>query len=160
MQGDLLTRATADVLDEYGDRSQVCELELRSYGGLAAFSGLISTVRCHEDNVLLREHLGSGGAGRILVVDGGGSLRCALLGENVARLALENGWIGLVVNGCVRDSEALRLLPLGIHALGTNPRASGKLGGGEVDVQLAFGAVTFVPGKTLYVDTDGVVVTP
>ena len=94
----------------------------------------------------------------MLVVDGGGSLRCALLGDSLGRLALDSGWAGLVVNGCVRDSAALDVLGLGVKALGTNPRPSGKESAGEVEVPVSFGAVTFEPGAMLYADEDGVVV--
>jgi regulator of ribonuclease activity A len=148
--------STSDVFD--ANRSaQVCELQLRSFGGLAAFEGEISTVRCFEDNVLLRRQLSEPGEGRVLVVDGRGSLRCALLGDNVATLAVESGWRGLVVHGCVRDVEELARLPLGIKALGTCPRPSGKAGGGEVDVPVSFGGATFAPGARLWSDADGIV---
>jgi regulator of ribonuclease activity A len=149
--------ATADVLDEHGDRAAVCLLRFRSFGA-AAFSGRIATVRCFEDNVLVRARAEEEGKGRVLVVDGGGSFRCALLGDSIARLALEHGWAGVVVNGCVRDAAALDALALGVKALGTNPRPSRKDGAGAVDVPLAFGSVTFEPGAMLYADGDGVVV--
>lgn len=149
---------TADVLDEHGDRAAVCELDLRQFGAITAFSGAIATVRCHEDNVLLRERVSGPGDGRVLVVDGGGSLRVALVGDIVAGIARDKGWAGIVVNGCVRDVAALRELELGIRALGSSPRRSGKAGGGEVDTAVSFGGVTFTPGAMLYADDDGVVV--
>jgi regulator of ribonuclease activity A len=117
-------------------------------------------VRCHEDNVLVRKRAGEPGDGRVLVVDGGGSLRCALVGDNVAGLALASGWAGLVMNACVRDVEALGALAFGIKALGTCPRPSTKTGEGEIDVPVTFGGVTFTPGDVLYADADGVVVLP
>ena len=135
----------------------MCELQLRDFGGVRAFSGPISTVRCSDDNVLLKERLSQPGEGRVLVVDGGGSLRCALLGDNVASLARDNGWAGVVLNACVRDVEALAGMPVGIKALGACPRPSGKAGTGEVDVTVSFGGATFEPGATLYADADGVV---
>ena len=150
---------TADLLDEHGDRAQVCLLQLRSFGP-PAFSGPIATVRCPEDNSLLRAAAGEPGEGRVLVVDGGGSFRCALLGDNIAALALENGWAGVVLNGCVRDSAALASLGLGVKALGTNPRPSRKEGKGEAGVAVEFGGVTFEPGALLHADEDGVVVLP
>jgi regulator of ribonuclease activity A len=110
--------------------------------------------------VLVRERLSSPGDGRVLIVDGGGSLRCALVGDNLARMGRANGWAGIVLNACVRNSAALDELGFGIKALGTNPRRSGKDGGGEVDVPVTFGEVTFVPGAELYGDEDGVVVLP
>ena len=149
--------ATSDVFDANAS-AQACELQLRTFGGVAAFDGEISTVRCFEDNVVLRRRLSEPGDGRVLVVDGGGSLRCALLGDNIATLAVENGWRGIVVHGCIRDVEALAGLPVGIKALGTNPRPSGKAGGGEVDVPVTFGGATFEPGARLWSDADGIVV--
>jgi len=149
---------TADLVDEHGDRAAVCGLELRQFGGAKAFAGEIRTVRCHEDNVLVKELVSETGRGCVLVVDGGGSLRVALVGDMLAGLALANGWAGLVVHGGVRDVAALRELDLGIKALGSNPRRSAKDGGGEVDVPVTFGGVTFRPGAMLYSDDDGIVV--
>ena len=149
--------STADILDAHPD-AQVCELVLHQFGGVASFVGPISTVRCYEDNVVLKRHLGEAGAGRVLVIDGGGSLRVALLGDMVAGLAAANGWVGLVVHGGVRDVAVLRHLPLGIKALGSNPRPSGKTGAGEVDVPVEFGGITFRPGAMLSSDDDGIVV--
>jgi regulator of ribonuclease activity A len=150
--------ATADACDEQPDRAQACELQLRQFGGVRSFEGAISTVRCLEDNVLVKKRVSQPGHGRVLVVDGGGSLRCALLGDNVATLARDNGWAGVVLNGCVRDVAALAGLELGIKALGTSPRRSRKDGTGEVDIPVHFGGVTFEPGALLYGDDDGIVV--
>jgi len=150
--------ATSDVLDEHGDDAAVCTVVFRKYGGRRAFSGTVATVRCHEDNVLLRRKLSEPGDGRVLVVDGGGSLRTALLGDQIANLAVEHGWAGLVVYGVVRDVAALAQLAVGIDALGSNPRPSRKAGAGEVDVPVEFGGVTFRPGDALYSDEDGLVV--
>ena len=150
--------STADILDAHPGEARVCERVLHQFGGVTAFSGPISTVRCFEDNVVLKRRLGEPGEGRVLVVDGGGSLRVALLGDMVAGLAAGNGWAGVVLNGCVRDSAALGVLGVGIKALGTNPRPSGKVGAGEIDVPLEFGGITFEPGAMLYSDDDGVVV--
>jgi len=150
--------STADLWDAHSDVAVVCELQLRQFGGVAAFSGAIATVRCLEDNVLVKQRVAEPGNGRVLVVDGRGSLRCALVGDNVAGLALENGWAGLVINGCVRDVEALGRLEIGIKALGSNPRPSSKDGAGELDVPVTFGGATFTPGATLHSDADGIVV--
>jgi regulator of ribonuclease activity A len=152
--------STADILDEHDDRAAVCDLVLRQFGGVMAFSGVIATVRCHEDNVVLREYVSSPGASRVLVVDGGGSLRVALLGDNIAGIARDNDWAGLVINGCIRDVAALREVQIGIRALGSNPRRSGKNGGGEVDVAVTFGGIAFTPGAMLYADDDGIITTP
>jgi regulator of ribonuclease activity A len=138
----------------------VCETQLRQFGGVRAFSGPIATVRCFEDNVLVKQRVGEPGEGRVLVVDGGGSFRCALVGDNVAGLALANGWVGLVLNACVRDVDALAELALGIKALGTNPRPSGKTGEGEADVVVSFGGAEFTPGALLHSDDDGILVLP
>jgi regulator of ribonuclease activity A len=151
-------RATADVLDEHGADAQSCDLQLRQFGALYDFAGSVSTVRCFEDNVLLKQRVSEPGVGRVLVVDGGGSLRCALLGDKVATTALENGWAGVVLWACVRDVAALREIPLGIKALGSSPRRSAKTGAGELDVPVAFGAVTFRPGAMAYSDDDGIAV--
>jgi regulator of ribonuclease activity A len=145
------------VLDEHGAAASVCLIQFRSFGA-PSFAGTVVTVRCVEDNVLLKQRLGMPGEGRVLVVDGGGSFACALLGDNIAALARDNGWAGIVINGCVRDSVALDELGLGVKALGTNPRPSRKEGAGEVDVPVTFGGVTFEPGAQLWADEDGVVV--
>jgi regulator of ribonuclease activity A len=149
--------STADLLDEHGARAAVCQLQFRAFGA-REFSAPMATVRCPEHNVLLQRLLEEPGEGRVLVVDGEGSFRCALLGDNLARLGLDNGWAGIVVNGCVRDSAALDAVGLGVKALGTNPRPSGKEPRGEVDVAVNFGGVIFQPGALLYADEDGVVV--
>lgn len=152
--------STADLWDEHRDNASVCELQLRQFGGLSVFAGEIATVRCLEDNVLVKQRVAEPGRGRVLVIDGGGSLRCALIGDMIAGLALANGWAGLVINGCVRDVEALGSLAIGIKALGSIPRPSGKSGAGEIDVPVTFGEATFMPGAWLYADEDGVIVLP
>jgi regulator of ribonuclease activity A len=149
--------STADVLDEHGERAAVCLIQFRSFGR-PAFSGRIATVRCYEDNVLLRRCSEEAGDARVLVVDGGGSLRCALLGDTIAQRALDNGWAGIVLNGCIRDAAALDALQLGVKAIGTNPRPSRKEGAGARDVPVSFGGATFEPGALLYADPDGVAV--
>lgn len=151
--------STADLLDEHGDAALVCLIQFRSYGA-PSFEGAIATVRCDEDNVLVREQATSAGEGRVLVIDGGGSMRCALLGDSIAALARESGWAGVVVNGCVRDTVALDELGLGVKALGANPRPSRKSGAGETGVPVSFGGIDFVPGSRLVADEDGVIVLP
>ena len=149
--------ATADLLDEHPDAA-VCTLSLRQFGGVALVDGEIATVRCYEDNVLVRQRVSEPGAGRVLVVDGGGSLRVALVGDNIAGLARDNGWAGLIIHGCVRDAAALGQLAIGIKALGTHPKPSNKTGEGEIDVPVSFGGVTFHPGTRVASDDDGIVV--
>ena len=141
-----MTVSTADLWDERGSELQSCSVQLRHYGGRSAFSGPISTVRCHRDNALVKAALAEPGQGRVLVVDGGGSLESALMGDLIAASAVEQGWAGVVIHGAVRDVVALRELPLGALALGSNPRKSAKDGVGERDVPVAFGGVEFVPG--------------
>lgn len=152
------TFATADLYDEFGDALDSCDLQLRQYGGRARFHGPAVTVRCHEDNALLKSVLTEPGDGRVLVVDGGGSLHRALMGDVIAGIATDNGWAGVVINGAVRDVVALAALDIGVRALGSNPRKSTKTGAGERDVPLAFGGARFVPGAEVYADEDGVVV--
>jgi regulator of ribonuclease activity A len=151
---------TADLYDEYGERLGSCDTQMRQYGGRAAFEGPAVTVACFEDNALLKSVLGGPGAGRVLVVDGGGSLRTALLGDVIGGLAADHGWAGVIINGAVRDVAALRELSIGIKALGSNPRKSGKTGVGERDVAVEFGGCRFEPGARVVSDEDGIVVLP
>lgn len=148
----------ADLCDANEDEIEVCELQMRDYGGRTAFSGPIRTVRCHEDNSLVKATLAEPGEGCVLVVDGGGSLHRALLGDMLGADAVKNGWAGVVVNGAVRDTAVLGTLDLGVKALGTHPMRSVKRGEGMVDVPVAFGGVVFVPGDRLYADEDGIAV--
>jgi regulator of ribonuclease activity A len=150
--------ATADLIDQHGASLQSCDLQFRQFGGRQRFSGRIRTVRCHQDNVLIRQVLSEPGEGQVLVVDGGGSLHTSLVGDVVAGLAQGNGWAGVVINGAVRDVAALAGLDIGVKALGSNPRKSGKAGAGEVDAPVSFGGVRFEPGAHLYSDEDGIVV--
>jgi regulator of ribonuclease activity A len=150
-------RATADLCDAHGDRVQVCEPVFHAYGGRRAFHGPISTVRCFEDNSRVREAVMSPGDGRVLVVDGGGSRRRALLGDQLGEAAVRNGWMGVVLHGCIRDSAELGRMDLGIRALGTIPLRSEKRGEGERDVPVRFAGVTFRPGDYVYADEDGVI---
>jgi regulator of ribonuclease activity A len=151
---------TADLYDEYEERLQSCDLQLRQYGGRRVFAGPIATVRCFEDNALVKAVLGSPGEGRVLVVDGGASMHTALMGDLIAGSAVANGWAGVVIHGAVRDVAALAELDLGVKALGSNPRKSAKTGAGERDVVVTFGGVSFTPGAQLVSDDDGIVVLP
>ncbi|MBU0752827.1 MAG: ribonuclease E activity regulator RraA [Gammaproteobacteria bacterium] len=129
-----------------------------SFGGRAAFHGPIATLRLFEDNGLVRTALETPGAGRVLVIDGGGSLRRALVGDQLAALAVKNGWAGIVVNGCIRDSRAIGEMDVGVLALDTHPRKTVKRNQGEADVAVSFGGVTLRPGEWLFADEDGVLV--
>ena len=150
---------TADLSDAAGDRLLPCCLPWRSFWRLP-FSGTVATVRCRDDNALARQAVGEPGLGRVLVVDGGGSLQTALVGDVLGALAVEHGWSGIVVHGAVRDVVALAALPLGVLALGTCPRRGGRTGSGERDVEVAFGGAVFRPGDELFADGDGVLVGP
>jgi regulator of ribonuclease activity A len=149
---------TADLVDEYETTIASCDTQLRQYGGRPCFEGRIRTVRCYEDNALLKSILSTPGNGDVLVVDGGGSLHIALLGDQIAQLGVDNGWAGLVINGAVRDVATLHTMDIGIKAGGSNPRKSRKTGAGEADVPLQFGGATFQPGALLVSDDDGIVV--
>lgn len=154
------TKGTADLCDDHGEALQVCEPLFRAYGGRPAFSGPISTVRCFEDNSRVKEAVEGPGEGRVLIVDGGGSRRRALFGDKLGRAAVNNGWAGVIVYGCIRDSAELGGMDLGLRALGTMPLRSDKRGEGERDIPVRFAGVTFRPGDYVYVDEDGVVVSP
>jgi regulator of ribonuclease activity A len=155
-----LSKGTADLCDEHGELVQVCEPVFHLFGGRKAFHGPVSTVRCFEDNSRVREAVEGPGEGRVLVVDGGGSRRRALLGDRLGEAAVRNGWAGLVIHGCIRDSAELGRMDLGIRALGTIPLRSEKRGEGERDVPVRFAGVTFRPGEYVYVDEDGVIAAP
>ena len=151
-------KATADLFDEYGEQLDSCDTQLRQFGGISAFHGPAVTVECFEDNALLKSVLSEPGDGRVLVVDGGGSLHRALMGDVIAGIAVDNHWAGVIINGAVRDVAALRELKIGIKALGSNPRKSTKTGAGHRDTSITFGNCTFHPGAEIYSDDDGVVV--
>jgi regulator of ribonuclease activity A len=149
---------TADLFDAHGDRLRVGQVQFREFGGTPRFHGPVRTIRTFEDNALIKRTLSEPGQGAVLVIDGGASLRCALIGDVIAGLADRNGWAGVVVYGAVRDTAALGKLGLGIKALGSNPRKSGKSGAGELNGTINFGGVDFRAGDWLYSDEDGIVV--
>ena len=150
--------ATTDLSDAHPDL-QVCDPVFADYGGVYKFYGPIRTLKIFEDNALVRSTLETPGDGAVLVVDGGASMRCALVGGNLGVLAVKNNWAGIVVNGCVRDSEELVEHDVGIKALATHPRKSEKgLHSGHVDKVVTFAGVTFKPGAWIYCDGDGIVV--
>ena len=151
-------RATADLVDDIYPDVRSCDLQLQNYGAKTMFAGPITTVRCFQDNALLKSMLSEPGNGGVLVVDGAGSVHTALVGDVIAGLGAEHGWAGIVVHGAVRDASTLRTIDIGIKALGTNPRKGTKTGEGDRDVAVTFGGVTFVPGEIAYCDEDGIVV--
>ncbi len=151
-------RPTADLVDDIGPDVRSCDSQFRQFGGHPEFAGRISTIRCFQDNALLKSVLSEDGDGRVLVIDGGASVHTALVGDVIAELGRSNGWSGLIINGAVRDAATLRTLGIGIKALGTNPRKSAKTGTGERDIVISFGGVDFVPGDLAFSDDDGIVV--
>lgn len=148
--------STADLIDEHGSELQSLPLQLQNFGAFAQFTGPIRTVRCHRDNALLKSILSTPGEGAVLVIDGGGALESALVGDVIAGLAVDNGWAGLIVHGVIRDRVAISTLPIGVKALGSNPMKSTKTGDGEADVPVIFGGVAFHPGATVWSDEDGI----
>ncbi|QND86010.1 Ribonuclease E inhibitor RraA [Chromobacterium vaccinii] len=153
-----MSLATTDLCDAFDAEIQVLDPIFQSFGGNLRFHGPIATLKLFEDNSLVRKTLGEAGNGRVLVMDGGGSRRCALLGDQLGELAVKNGWAGLVIDGCVRDSAALGRLPLGVKALAAHPRKSVKLGSGQKDIAVRVGGCELRPGQWLYTDEDGVIV--
>jgi regulator of ribonuclease activity A len=154
---------TADLCDQHEallrDGSlRVAAPLFRTYGGRRSFHGPVATLKLFEDNSLVRAALESAGGGRVLVVDGGGSLRCALVGDQLARLGVKNGWAGILVHGCIRDSRTIGEMDIGLLALATHPQKSVKKGLGETDVPVSFAGLRFLPGEHLYADDDGVIV--
>lgn len=147
---------TADLYDQHEGKVSVGLPLLRDFGGRASFYGEVFTLRVFEDNSLVRRALEQPGRGRVLVVDGGASLNCALVGDLLGVLALDNHWNGLIINGCVRDSRALASIAVGIKALNTNPRKSVKKGQGEEGAEVTFAGLTFRPGQWVYCDEDGI----
>ena len=150
--------AITDLCDAHPDEVSIAEPIFRDFGGVTAFAGPIVTLKVFEDNSLVREAVEQPGLGRVLVVDGGGSLRCALFGGNLAVLAEKSGWSGVVVYGAVRDTRELAVARVGVKALAPHPRKSNKRGLGDRDIPVTFAGVTFTPGHHLYADEDGILV--
>ncbi len=148
---------TADLSDQYPNL-QYCEPLFDRFGAISRFGGPIRTVRCFEDNSKVRQILSQPGHGAVLVVDAGGSRRCAMVGDVLAQLGVHNGWGGIVLNGMIRDSAEIDTMPIGIHALGTFPLKSRKENTGQIDEPVRFAGVTFQVGHYLYADSDGMVV--
>ncbi|MCB5204582.1 ribonuclease E activity regulator RraA [Neorhizobium sp. T786] len=149
---------TADLVDTNDTEVRFCEMQWKSFGSRNGFHGEIVTIRTFEDNRLLRETLEGDGHGKVLVVDGGGSLRCALVGDLIAALGQANGWQGILINGAIRDSADLAGMDFCVMALGQSPKKSGKTGHGIRGVPVRFGNVEFATGQYIYADGDGVLV--
>ncbi len=149
---------TADLWDEYHLQLTCVDPIFRPFGNKKAFTGKISTLKLFEDNSLVRKQLESDGKGKVLVVDGAGSLRCALVGDRLATLAIQNNWNGIIINGCLRDSQPINTMNIGIRALNTSPVKSIKRNNGEIGVAVKFGGVTFIQDEYVYVDHDGILI--
>lgn len=152
--------STSDLFDEHGEVLESCDLPLVNYGSVREFAGEIVTFRSREDNLILKDMIAEPGEGRVIVVDTEGVTRCAMFGDTMALTAYRNGWTGLVINGAVRDVQALSTIPIGIKALGSNPRRSYKVGTGKRNVPVNFGGALFTPGAILVSDSDGIVIGP
>ena len=149
---------TAELCDAHEDKVRIVEPLFSSFGGRAVFHGRIATLKLFEDNSLVRKALESPGENRVLVIDGGGSLRRALVGDQLAAIAVTNSWAGIVVYGCIRDSRAIGEMDIGVFAIDTHPMKTVKKNLGETDIPVCFGGVTFNPGEWLYADEDGLIV--
>jgi len=149
---------TPDLCDKYPDLVRVVEPIFKNYGGKSSFGGQIVTIKCHEDNSVVKETAGTAGNGKIIVVDGGGSLRRALLGDLIAENAVQNGWEGFIIYGCIRDVDAISTMNLGVKALNTNPLKTEKKGIGDLNIPVSFGGATFKPGEYVYADSNGIIV--
>ena len=148
---------TADLCDEHSGSLSIAQPLFRDYGKKISFAGEISTVKCFEDNSLVRKQLEQPGNGRVLVVDGGGSTRCAMVGDILAQMGSDNGWSGIIVYGCIRDSGVIATIDIGVKAIGTLPLKSVKKGEGDIDVKVHFADVDFIPGHFAYADEDGII---
>ncbi len=153
-----MSKSVPDICDEHESELQVLEPLFTRFGGKPKFCGEVVTVKCFEDNSVVKSALGADGAGKVLVVDGGGSLRCALLGDMLAAMGADHGWQGVVVNGCVRDVEILATLDIGVRALAAHPLRSTKRGEGRLDEPVRFAGADIRPGQHLYADENGIVV--
>ncbi|RAV34370.1 regulator of ribonuclease activity [Corynebacterium heidelbergense] len=150
---------TADLVDIIGEDVRSCDTQFRNLGGKIEFCGPITTVKCFQDNALLKSVLGENNPGGVLVIDGEASVHTALVGDIIAGLGRDHGWAGVIVNGAIRDAKEIGTMAFGCKALGTNPRKSGKTGSGERDITVSFGGVDFIPRHIAYCDSDGIVVT-
>jgi regulator of ribonuclease activity A len=147
-----------ELCDQFPDLVRVMDPMMANFGGRETFGGEIVTIKAFEDNSLVREQVAQPGKGKVLVIDGGASMRRAMLGDLLAAKAVTNGWEGVIINGCLRDCNAISQLDLGVQALGTHPMKTDKRGLGDLNVDVTFGGITFVPGEYVYADNNGVLV--
>ena len=150
-------QSTPDLCDQYPELVRVVEPMLSNFGGREQFCGQITTIKCFEDNSLVKQLVGTSGEGRVIVVDAGGSLRRACLGDMLAEQAASNGWAGLIIYGCIRDVDQIRAADIGVQALGVHPMKTDKKGVGELNIPVTFGGVTFAPKDYVYADNNGII---
>lgn len=151
---------TPDLCDENPELVRIVAPMFTNYGRRRAFGGEVLTVKCFEDNSVVKAQAAEDGTGKVMVVDGGGSMRCALLGDMIAENAMKNGWLGIIIYGCVRDVDAIAALDIGIQALNSMPIKSVRQGRGDLNIDISFGGVTFRPGEFVYADNNGVIISP
>ena len=150
-------QSTPDLCDQYPELVRVVEPMLSNFGGREQFCGQITTIKCFEDNSLVKQLVGTSGEGRVIVVDAGGSLRRACLGDMLAEQAASNGWAGLIIYGCIRDVDQIRATDIGVQALGVHPMKTDKKGVGELNIPVTFGGITFAPKDYVYADNNGII---
>lgn len=151
---------TPDLCDAHEGTVRVCEPVFTNFGARRSFGGEIVTIKCFEDNTLVKQQANAPGTGKVMVVDGGGSLRCALLGDMIAAAAADNGWEGIIIHGCIRDVDEIAKTNLGVQALRAIPVKSVRRGEGQLNIPVTFAWVTFAPGQYVYADNNGVIVAP
>jgi len=151
-------KTTCDLYDEFGDKARVASPIFQDFGGRKSFTGVVTTIKCFEDNSRLKELVATPGRGKVLVVDGGGSKRCALMGDMIAKEAIANEWEGVVIYGCIRDKSILATLDIGVKAIGAIPRKSMKRQEGQVDIPIALGDINCRSGDVLFADEDGILI--
>jgi regulator of ribonuclease activity A len=150
---------TTDLCDNHPEKVRIAEpIGFKDFGGTKLFNGKIETVKCFEDNSFVRKALEQNGEGKVLVVDGGGSMRCALLGDMLGELGVKNKWNGIIVYGCIRDSAAMATLSLGVKALNVIPLKSNKRNEGQQNIPVHFAGIDFTPGEFVYCDEDGIII--
>jgi regulator of ribonuclease activity A len=153
-----MTLSTPDLCDKFEGEVATAQMQFIQYGKIAAFGGLAETVKCFEDNSKVKQAVGENGQGKVLVVDGGGSHRRALLGDMLAEKAISNGWAGIIIYGCIRDVDEINNMEIGVRALGSNPMKTDKLGEGQRNINIEFAGIKIAQGNYIYADNNGIVV--
>jgi|TARA_B110000967_G_scaffold194180_1_gene222462 regulator of ribonuclease activity A len=153
-------KSTPDLCDQYPELAQAVEPMFSNFGGRESFGGQVVTVKCFEDNSRVKELVATPGNDRVMVVDAGGSMRTACLGDMLAERASANGWSGIIIYGCIRDVDEIMATDIGVQALGVHPMKTDKKGVGEIDIAVTFGGVTFNSGDYIYADNNGIILSP